>query len=56
MNALELKKYAQYCKELSDTDRVKAENLIIKGKYVETLRYMLNNNCKLEQEIISISR
>lgn len=55
MNALELMKYAQHCKKLTDKDRVKAENLIIKGKYVETLQYMLNNNCKLEQEIISIS-
>lgn len=56
MNVLELKKYAKYCKEMSGKDRVKAENLITKGKYVETLRYMLSNNCKLEQEIISISR
>lgn len=56
MNVLELAKYAQYCKELTDKDRVKADNLIVKGKYVETLQYMLNNNCKLEQEIISISR
>lgn len=55
MDVLELKKYAKYCKELSGKDRVKAENLITKGKYVETLRYMLSNNCKLEQEIISIS-
>lgn len=56
MNVLELKKYAKYCKEMSGKDRVKAENLIVKGKYVETLQYMLSNNCKLEQEIISISR
>ena len=56
MNVLELKKYAQHCKEMSGKDRVKAENLIVKGKYIETLRYMLSNNCKLEQEIISISR
>lgn len=55
MNVSELRKYAQYCKELSDKDKVKAENLISRGKYVETLQYMLDNNCKLEQEIISIS-
>lgn len=55
MSVLELKKYAPYCKKLSDKDRTKAENLIMKGKYVETLQYMLNHNCKLEQEIISIS-
>jgi hypothetical protein len=34
---------------------VKAENLITKGKYSETLQYMIENNCKLEQEIISFS-
>lgn len=56
MSVLELTKYAQYCKELTDKDRVKADNLIVKGKYVETLQYMLKNNCKLEQEIVSISR
>ena len=55
MNVFELAKYAQYCKELTDKDRVKADNLIVDGKYVEVLQYMLNNNCKLEQEIISIS-
>lgn len=55
MNVLELTKYAQYCKELISEDRVKANNLIVKGQYVETLQYMLNNNCKLEQEIISFS-
>ncbi|MBQ7780662.1 MAG: hypothetical protein IJ405_01380 [Lachnospiraceae bacterium] len=56
MSVLDLMKYTQYCKELTDKDKVKADNLIVKGKYVETLQYMLNNNCKLEQEIISISR
>lgn len=55
MSVAELKKYAQYCKEMSTKDRIKADNLIDKGKYVETLRYMLTNNCKLEQEIISIT-
>lgn len=55
MSVSEMKKYAQYCKELSDKDKVKAENLISRGLYVEALQYMLDNNCKLEQEIISIS-
>lgn len=55
MSVSELKKYAQYCKELTDKDKVKAENLISRGLYVETLQYMLDNNCKLEQEIISFS-
>lgn len=55
MNVNELRNYAKYCKELSDKDKVKAGNLISRGRYVETLQYMLDNNCKLEQEIISIS-
>ena len=55
MNVSEMKKYAQYYKELSDKDKVKAENLISRGLYVEVLQYMLDNNCKLEQEIRSIS-
>ncbi len=55
MSVNELKKYVQHCKELSDKDKVKADNLISRGRYVETLQYMLDNNCKLEQEIISIS-
>lgn len=55
MNVSELRKYAKYCKDLSDKDKVKAENLILRGRYVETLQYMLDNNCKLEQEIVSIS-
>lgn len=53
MNVNELRNYAQHCKELSDKD--KAGNLISRGRYVETLQYMLDNNCKLEQEIISMS-
>ncbi len=55
MSVNELRNYVQHCKELSDKDKVKAGNLISRGRYVETLQYMLDNNCKLEQEIISIS-
>lgn len=55
MNVAELIKYSQYCKELSQNDEVKARNLLSKGRYTETLQYMLDNNCKLEQEIISVS-
>lgn len=55
MNVAELVKYSQYCKELSQNDEVKARNLISKGRYTETLQYMLDNDCKLEQEIISVS-
>ncbi len=55
MNVDMLKKYAPHCKGLSGQDKVKAENLVAKGKYSDTLQYMLENNCKLEQEIISFS-
>lgn len=54
MNAEYLKKYKQYRKELAENDKVKAKNLIESGKYKEVLEYMLENNCKLEQEIISL--
>jgi hypothetical protein len=55
MNIELLKKYSSHCKLLTTNDKVKAENLIAKGKYVETLQYMLENNCKLEQEIVSLA-
>lgn len=56
MNVSELKKYAQYCKKLNDKDKVKAGNLMTRGLYAEALQYMLDHDCKLEQEIISISQ
>lgn len=54
MSVNELMMYAKHCKQLSDKDKVKAKNLIEKGRYVETLQYMLEHNCKLEQEIITV--
>lgn len=50
----ELRTYEKYCKELIKNDRVKAEKLIRSGCYAEVLQYMLEHNCKLEQEIISL--
>lgn len=55
MSTKELKAYDKYCKSLNNNDRVKAKNLIQSGHYTEVLQYMLENNCKLEQEIISFS-
>ncbi len=49
----ELKKYRDYCKTLEDNDIKKAQSLIDKGLYVDTMRYMLDNNVKLEQEVVS---
>ncbi len=53
MGVEQLKKYERYCKPLVENDTVKADGLIKSGKYVETVQYMLDNNVKLEQEIIS---
>lgn len=53
MGVEQLKKYERYCKPLVENDRTKADGLIKSGKYVETVQYMLDNNVKLEQEIIS---
>lgn len=55
MSVRELEQFGAYCKRLSQKDRVKAENLVTSGKYAETLQYMLEKNCKLEQEIVSMS-
>lgn len=53
MGIEELRKYRNYCKPLEENDIVKARNLIENGLYQELAKYMLDNNCKLEQEIIS---
>lgn len=52
MGREELERYTGFCRKLEQNDRVKAENLISKGLYVEVLKYMLRHNVKLEQEII----
>ena len=46
-------KYSAYCKPLTKNDIIKANSLISLGKYVDVMQYLLKNNCKLEQEIIS---
>lgn len=53
MGIPELKKYSAFAKSLEENDIVKANTLITKEKYAEILSYMLHNNLKLEQEIIS---
>jgi len=53
MGVDQLKQYQKYCKPLVENDKVKAEGLIKSGEYVETVQYMLDNNVKLEQEIVS---
>lgn len=53
MGITELEKYSTFSKSLEENDITKAKSLIEKGKYVELLKYILENNIKLEQEIIS---
>ena len=55
MNIEQLKKYGKYCKHLEKNDIVKARSLIKLGFYREVMEFMLENDCKLEQEIISWS-
>ena len=47
-----IKKYRGYAKELTDQDIKKAHTLIDAGFYPDELRYMLENNLKLEQEAV----
>lgn len=53
MGVEELQTYEAYCKPLEKNDLVKAKSLIKNNFYQEVMSYLLENNCKLEQEIIS---
>lgn len=53
MGIAELQKYSDFSKPLEQNDITKAKSLIANEKYAEVLCYMLQNNLKLEQEIIS---
>jgi len=53
MDIQQLIKYRQYCKPLEKNDMVKASSLLKAHFYDEVMEFMLANNCKLEQEIIS---
>lgn len=53
MSVTDLHLYKEYGKRLEKNDRKKAETLIERGLYKEELSYMLRENIKLEQEIIS---
>lgn len=53
MGIAELQKYSDFSKPLEQNDIKKAKSLIANEKYAEVLCYMLQNNLKLEQEIIS---
>ena len=53
MDVNEFEKFRDYAKPLDEHDVVKAKSLLDMGKYIEALNYMVKNQCKLEQEIIS---
>lgn len=53
MDVQQLINYKQYCKPLEKNDMVKANSLLKFHFYDEVMEFMLANNCKLEQEIIS---
>ncbi len=53
MGVKELMKYEKYCKILQANDVKKATSLRDAGFYVDVMDFMLEHNCKLEQEIIS---
>lgn len=56
MGISELETYKDYCKSLESNDITKADSLVKLGIYPEVMKYLLENNCKLEQEIISWKR
>ena len=53
MGIEDLIKYRDFGKSLEENDRKKAETLMARGLYGRELSYMLRENIKLEQEIIS---
>lgn len=52
MSLNDLIEFREYGKELSDLDRKKAHTLMDAGLYCQELSYMLQENVKLEQEIV----
>lgn len=53
-NELENCEYYSCLHELTDNDRVRLQELKSIDTYEEVVQYMLNNNVKLEQEIVSL--
>ena len=49
----ELEKYRKYGRPLEKNDRKKALTLLEKGMYPEEMTFMLEQDCKIEQEIVS---
>lgn len=53
MDAETLKLYSEYTKPLTENDRDRLSRLINSG-HSRVIKYMLENNCKLEQEAINV--
>ena len=49
-----LNSYKKYSKRLEEQDKAKANTLIKEGVCPAALKFMLENNAKLEQEVIAI--
>ncbi|MBR1701403.1 MAG: hypothetical protein IJ716_05555 [Lachnospiraceae bacterium] len=54
MNKEILGHYKKYSKRLEKQDKIKANTLIAEEFYSSALKYMLENDMKLEQEVIAI--
>ena len=46
-----IKKYKNFTKKLTESDRTRLQNLL-GGEFDDVINYMLENDCKLEQEAI----
>ncbi len=53
MGVDELRQYREYGRPMEENDQRKAKTLIEKGKHVEEMQFMLEQDCKIEQEIVS---
>ena len=53
MGRSELEQYSKYGRGMEENDRKKARSLIEKGMYTEEMSFMLEQDCKIEQEIVS---
>lgn len=54
MELHELETFKRYGKPLQENDKRKAKTLIEKGLYTEEVTFMLSQDCKIEQEVISL--
>ncbi len=53
MGITELNTFKRYCKPLEPNDIVKARSMAANRLFSDIVQFMLDNNCKLEQKIIS---